>query len=125
MYKCDILPSWRGVLDTTLCDQVCQCLATDRWFSPGNPVSSTDETDCYYITEILLKVAFNTINQTKTIFVFGWNKPYYSVSEDECFITIIPFLLYFLYLKLHVRLKVGDVMHIYSVGKLCIGVYSA
>jgi len=33
---------------TTLCDQVCQWLATGRWFSPG--------------TEMLLKVALNTIN---------------------------------------------------------------
>ena len=24
---------WRGVLDTTLCDKVCQRLATGRWFS--------------------------------------------------------------------------------------------
>jgi hypothetical protein len=24
---------WRGVLDATLCDKVCQGLATDRWFS--------------------------------------------------------------------------------------------
>jgi hypothetical protein len=46
--------AWRGVLDTTLCDTVCQWLATGRWFSP---VSSTN------ITEILLKVALNTINQ--------------------------------------------------------------
>jgi hypothetical protein len=27
--------SWRGVLDTTLCDKVCQWLTTDHWFSPG------------------------------------------------------------------------------------------
>ena len=27
--------SWRGVLDTTLCDKVCQWLATGRWFSTG------------------------------------------------------------------------------------------
>jgi hypothetical protein len=40
-----------GVLDTTLCDQVCQ------WFSPGTPVSSTNKTDHHDITEILLKVA--------------------------------------------------------------------
>ena len=49
----------------TLCDQVCQWLATGRWFSPGPPVSSTNKTDRHYITEILLKVALNTINQTK------------------------------------------------------------
>jgi len=36
---------WRGVLDTTLCDQVCQRLATGLWFSRGTPVSSTYITD--------------------------------------------------------------------------------
>jgi hypothetical protein len=37
------------------------------WFSPGSPVSSTNKTDYHDITEILLKVALNTIkpnNQT-------------------------------------------------------------
>ena len=53
--------SWRGVLDTTLCDKVCQSPATGRWFSPGTPVSSTNKTDCYDITEILLKVVLSTI----------------------------------------------------------------
>ena len=46
---------------TTLCDKVCQWLAASRWFSPGTPVSSTNKTDRHDITEILLKVAFNTI----------------------------------------------------------------
>jgi hypothetical protein len=27
--------SWRGVLDTTLCDKVCQWLAAGQWFSMG------------------------------------------------------------------------------------------
>ena len=58
------IPFRRGVLDTTLCDQVCQWLMTGRWFSPGTPVSSTNKTDCHYITEILLIVALNTINLT-------------------------------------------------------------
>jgi hypothetical protein len=35
-----------------------------RWFSPGSPVSSTNKTDRHDITEILLKVALNTIKQT-------------------------------------------------------------
>jgi hypothetical protein len=35
---------------------------TDRWFSPNTPVSSTNKTDRHDITEILLKVALNTIN---------------------------------------------------------------
>jgi hypothetical protein len=40
---------------------VCQWLAACRWFYPGTPVSSTKKTDCHDITEILLKVALNTI----------------------------------------------------------------
>ena len=54
-----------NVLYTTLCDKVCQWLATGRWFSPGTPVASTNKTDCHNITKIMLKVALNTINQTK------------------------------------------------------------
>jgi hypothetical protein len=38
---------------TTLCDKVCQRLATGRRFSP---VSSTSNTDNHDITEIMLKV---------------------------------------------------------------------
>jgi hypothetical protein len=49
---------------TTLCDKVCQWLATGQWFSPGPLVSSTNKTDRHDITEILLKVVLNTIKQT-------------------------------------------------------------
>jgi hypothetical protein len=38
--------------------------ATGQWFSPGPPVSSTNKTNLHDITEILLKVALNTIKQT-------------------------------------------------------------
>jgi hypothetical protein len=34
---------------TTLCDKVCQWLATGRWFSPDTPVSSTNKTGRHYI----------------------------------------------------------------------------
>ena len=58
-------PSWQGVLDKTLCDKLCQILTAGHWFSPSTPVSSSNKTDCqYYTTEILLKVALNTIIQT-------------------------------------------------------------
>ena len=49
------------LLDTTLCDTVLSVSATGRWFSPSTPVSSTNKTDRHDITEILLKVALNTI----------------------------------------------------------------
>jgi hypothetical protein len=41
-------------------------LRTDRWFSPGTSVSSTNKTDLHDIFEILI-VALNTINQTKPV----------------------------------------------------------
>jgi hypothetical protein len=50
---------------TILCDKVFQWLATSRLFSPGPPVSSTNKTDVHDITEILLKLALNTIKQTR------------------------------------------------------------
>ena len=50
----------RCVLDTTLCDQVCQWLVTGRWFSLCTLISSTSKTDRHDIIEILLKVALNT-----------------------------------------------------------------
>jgi hypothetical protein len=50
---------------TTLCDKVCQWLAAGWWFSLGTLVSSTNKADLHDITEILLKVALNTI-RTKT-----------------------------------------------------------
>jgi hypothetical protein len=37
---------------------------TGQWFSPDPPVSSTNKTDRHDITEILLKVALNTIKET-------------------------------------------------------------
>ena len=51
----------RGVVNTTICDKVCQWLAAGGRFHPGTPVSSTYKTDRYNIPEILLKVALNTI----------------------------------------------------------------
>ena len=65
MFKCSIHIQGRGrrgrdgmvVGSTTICDQVCQLLATGRWFSPA---SSTNITDCHDITEILLNI-FNEV----------------------------------------------------------------
>jgi hypothetical protein len=58
---------------TTLCDNVCQWLATGQWFSPDTPVSSINKTDRHDITEILLKVALNTISQ-----------PIINISPKKC-----------------------------------------
>jgi hypothetical protein len=59
--------SWRDVLDATLCDKVCHVLPTGRRFSWRTPVSTTIKTDRHDITEILLRVALNTITQTLTV----------------------------------------------------------
>ena len=49
----------------TLCNKVCQWLATGQWFSPGSPVSSTNKkTDRPDIAEIVLKVTLKTITLT-------------------------------------------------------------
>ena len=62
-FRCEFEPSsWRAILDTTICYQVCQWLVTGLSFSPGPPLSSTNKTDCHDKTEILLKVALNTIS---------------------------------------------------------------
>ena len=58
-----ILLRW-GILDTTLCDKVCQWLVAGCWFSPGTAVSSNNKTDRHDITEILAIVALNTITLT-------------------------------------------------------------
>jgi hypothetical protein len=52
--------SWRGVLDTSLSVSALRQVGGFLRFSP---VFSTNKTDCHDITEILLKVALNTINQ--------------------------------------------------------------
>ena len=45
-------------------------IAADRWFSPDIPVSSTNKTDRHDITEILLKVALNTITHVPICMAF-------------------------------------------------------
>ena len=57
----NLVHGWQGVLDTTLCDKVCQWFVKGRSFSAGTPVSSTNITDHHDITEILLKVALSTL----------------------------------------------------------------
>ena len=47
--------------NTKFITDFCQWLMTGRWFSQSTPVSSTNKTNRQDITEILLKVALNTI----------------------------------------------------------------
>ena len=51
---------------TTLCDKVCQWLATGQWFSPAWSSGFLHQKNwCHDMNEILLKVALNTIKQSK------------------------------------------------------------
>ena len=50
--------SWRGVLDTTLCDTACQWVATGWRFSQRTPASSTNKTDRHDITDIFTGTCF-------------------------------------------------------------------
>jgi hypothetical protein len=99
------IPLRWGVLDTTLRDKVCQSLAAGRWFSPGTLVSFTNKTDLHDITELLLKVALNTITLTLTcrsastlvylqqmwtvVFLFTISEPFmflFTISEPFMFL---------------------------------------
>ena len=75
---------------TTLYDKICQWLATGQWFSQGPPVSSTNKTDCHYKTEILLKMALNTIKQTNNKMLYHWNLPLLPVLIRLCFYFSLP-----------------------------------
>lgn len=58
----------RDVLDTTICDNVCQGLVAGQWISPDLPFSFTYKTyhDRQDITVKLLKVEFEHHNPNQT-----------------------------------------------------------
>ena len=97
------LRSWQGFLDIKLCDKVCQWIAIGQWFSSGTSVSSTNKADRHIdnITEILLKVASNTINQPTNLL------PLYCLSFINLRLLIGIFKLFFhrktCYNKAHYR----------------------
>jgi hypothetical protein len=86
-------PIRRGVLDSTLCDKVCQWLATGWWFSPSTPVSSTNKlTACTVFTlKMFLYISIVSIwihclmyyicNKTITN---GWFMVIYAVYGPGC-----------------------------------------
>ena len=70
------------ILDTTLCDKVCQWLATGRWFSLETQVSInsyTNKTDHHGLTEILLKVALYII----TLILTAKNMKYTQLNKNN------------------------------------------
>ena len=76
---------------TTLCDKVCQWLATVLWFSPGPSVSSTNKTDRQDITEILWTVALETTKQTNKHYKSRFVVPcitYWFIMQKQITFTI-------------------------------------
>jgi hypothetical protein len=67
---------------------------TGRLYSPGIPLSSTNKTDRQDIAEILLKVALNTIKQTKTTYI---------KHTTHCFNSNIKNITYVKYAVHHLR----------------------
>ena len=65
----------------TVCDKICEWLATGRWFSPSPHVSSTNKTDRHNIAAILLKVVVNTIKQTNNKHSFELFVPFFILSS--------------------------------------------
>ena len=80
------MQSGEAYSNTTLFEKVCQWFMTDRLFSPGTLVSSANKTDSHDISEILLKVALNTIT-----LIYCWlnNKCVHSVQVyNECLFIV-------------------------------------
>ena len=71
-------------------------------FSLGTPVSSTNKTDHHCITEILLKVAINTINQTKSSFFY-----FFSAQDSNLWVQALS---YFVRKEENCKLQLMDVL---------------
>ena len=78
--SCEYEPrSWQGVLDTILCDKVCQWLAFGHWVSSGIQVSSTYKTDRHDIT--VWYFLFFTLFYNLMTWFFGKSE---KVTKDVC-----------------------------------------
>ena len=84
------------VIDTSLCERVCQWLANCRWFSPGTLVSCTNNTHCHAITEILLKVALNTKTKSNQSCI-------YRIWLSSWYLQTVLWQLYWLHFKIMVE----------------------
>ena len=94
--------SWRGVLDTTLCDKVCQWLGTGQWFSPGTLVFSTNKTDRHESG-----VKHHNPNPLKYVYV---------ISEGV--LTAICWISFYFILFCFKQLSIKCVLTVYFVCKL-------
>ena len=98
-YSCEFeIHSWRGVLDTTLSDKVCQWYGTCQLLSLGVPVPITNKTDPHDQTEILLNVALNTMPPNEymkcSVIVYNYTSP--AIFHLRSFVNIYIFWFYIL-----------------------------
>ena len=75
-------------------------------FSAGTPVSSTNKTDRHYITEIFLKMALNTINQTKL------NKSHGFILESH---ETVVYIYIYIYIYTYVFICYHQIMLFYII----------
>ena len=90
---------------------MCQWLTTGPWFSLGPPVTSTNINDHHDRTEILLKVALNTMNHH-----LKWSFIFIYLTHDLClalckskirlfYFYFFSFLLFCIYLFIYFRMN--------------------
>ena len=84
------------------CDKVCQGLATGRWFSPGTLVFPTNKIDPHDITELLLKVALNTITLTLPPILLNDIQPQTIIPLESCIFSKYILIIKVSYTKLNV-----------------------
>ena len=90
---------------------------TGRWFSLHTPVSSTNKTDHHDITEILLKVLLNTIDQTRMLFdIFKELLPFFSenISSRSLYVELLLHFICVFLKTLHICLLPYEEVHIFT-----------
>ena len=88
--------SWRGILDTTLCNTVCQWFAAGQLFSLITPICPTNKTHRHDIIGLVLKVALNTIYPSPLFYDFSIG--FWNCSDNVLFfVFVILFQCTFLY----------------------------
>jgi hypothetical protein len=85
---------------TTLCDKVCQWLATGRWFSPGTPCKISVKKNMW-IKEILKVLLSNQIYIFHLLWCnYKWNNMkwvFFNIYTNMCYVKqkgTVPLLLY-------------------------------
>ena len=97
----------QGVLNTTLCDTVCQWLVAGRWLSPGTPVSSNNITDRHWN---IVENGVKHHNPNPVIYIYIIYILSYLISKWKMLIVqILPienvYKLYRVFSYIHVNVK--------------------